>query len=275
MTSELYVRLILALAPAVVGLAWSLDEDWTKARARATSLCGILFALSVLWSPLKIWGALPWLGLTSIAAWRSGISFWGRKDFPTSSWAGLASGLYLPVGCVWALFDQARWQPLGFSGIIVLLTAVHFHYAGFALPRLTSLWLEAAKPMGAFRAAGWGVVLGVPLVAVGITASQLSLPHEVEVISVSLLAASAFTISLGQLHWTLADKTQGIDCRTLFSMGAISLSLGMVLAVIYGWRSVVSISWIDIPFMYSVHGTLNSLGFCLPTFLAWKRLLPD
>src|SRR5262249_39572395 len=46
----------------------------------------------------------------------------------------LAAMLFLPIGAIWAIISRGDWQPLGFPEVIVLLTAIHFHYAGFALP---------------------------------------------------------------------------------------------------------------------------------------------
>lgn len=270
MYSENYVRLILALAPFVVCLAFSLESELWKGRFRnAALLSATLFALSVFLSPFRIWAALPWLGFIS---WRAlgRLKAWVKKpNWETSHLAHLASLLYLPVGGIWALFDQLKFQPLGFSGIIVLLTGVHFHYAGFALPRLTGLWLAEARRGRGFQLAGWGVILGVPLVATGITTSQLDMPVWIETLSASLLAASAFTISLGQLVWALRYPMP-ILVRFLFGLGGVALAGGMVLATIYAWRHFYVVAWATIPAMYAIHGTMNSLGFCLPGFLAWK-----
>ena len=47
--------------------------------------------------------------------------------------------LYLAVGGTWTVIARAGLRPLGFPDLIVLLTAVHFHYAGFALLVLAGL----------------------------------------------------------------------------------------------------------------------------------------
>ena len=47
--------------------------------------------------------------------------------------------VYLAVGGGWTVLAWGGLRPLGFAAPIVLLTAVHFHYAGFALPLLTGL----------------------------------------------------------------------------------------------------------------------------------------
>jgi YndJ-like protein len=272
MYSETYVRFILALAPLVVCLAFSLEREWwTPMRARVSILTAILFGLSVFGYGFAVWGCLPWLLWTGYRAFTEGAGFARNPNWQTSELARLAAILYLPVGGVWALFDQLRFQPLGFSEIIVLLTGVHFHYAGFALPRLTGLWLEREKRGRVLQLAGWGVILGVPLVAIGITTSQMAMPFWIETLAVSILASAAFTVSLAQLNWSMRHPMP-FGPRCLFAVGGLALAVGMVLATIYGWRSVVSVSWATIPAMYAIHGTLNSLGFCLPGFVAWKWL---
>lgn len=272
MFSEDYVRLILALAPLVVCLAFSLEESWWLGRRRWVCLvAATLFGASVFGGTFAVWAALPWMFVIGLRAGREVLGFLKKPDWELSNLARIAALAYLPVGGVWALFDQAKFQPMGFSGIIVLLTGVHFHYAGFALPRLTGLWLERQTEGGIIRGAAWGVILGVPLVAVGITTSQMNMPVWIETVSVTLLALSAFTVSLGQLRWAIREPMPW-EARTLFVLGGVALAGGMVLATIYGWRHYFPVAWATIPSMYAVHGTLNSLGFCLPGFVAWKRL---
>ena len=270
MFSEFYVRVILATAPWVVCLAFSLETDyWSRRNGLFCCLAGLLFSASVVADPLRVWGALPWLVLTLVRAAQALARFVEERNFSSARWGWLASLLYLPVGAIWAIFDQLQFRPLEFSAIIVLLTGVHFHYAGFALPRLTSLWLEQAEPTRPILVTAWGIFLGVPLVAIGITTSQLSMPAAIEVVAVTILAVSAFTLSISQFHWALKTPLPPV-ARGLFLLGGLALAAGMVLATIYGWRSVYPIAWATIPAMYAFHGTLNSLGFCLPGFVAWK-----
>lgn len=218
---------------------------------------------------MAIWAALPWFCLISYRALTEGLLFLKNPNWVTPEMARLASLVYLPVGGVWALFDQAGFQPMGFSGIIVLLTGVHFHYAGFALPRLTGLWLEQDEEGPIRRVAAWGVILGVPLVAIGITTSQANMPAWIETTAVTILAFSAFTVSLAQFKWAWKTEMNGFS-RALFVLGGLALAAGMMLATIYGWRHFFPVAWATIPAMYAIHGTLNSLGFCLPGFIAWK-----
>ena len=47
--------------------------------------------------------------------------------------------IYLVVGGIASVMVGADLRPLGFSATIVLLTAAHFHYAGFVLPVIAAL----------------------------------------------------------------------------------------------------------------------------------------
>lgn len=260
-STELYVRAILAMAPLLVTAAWR-SEGYTSRWAWAS---GVLFGATVLLgTSLTPLGVVPWLLVTS---WRGVVEL--RRSILTPSLqlarlSRLAAALYLPVASLWALADLLAVQPLGFSAMIVLLTAVHFHYAGFVLPWLTSRLLELGTPTALGRASSVGVIIGVPLVAVGITSSQLELPWWIESTAASVLAFSAVGIAQGYLRWA---NLLGQPSKGLFRVGAVALALGMSLAVLYGWRYVLPLPWLSIPAMIAAHGTLNSWGFCLPCVL--------
>ena len=85
------------------------------------------------WPPGASVGALAWaLGvLTLHPGWPEAMLL-------------LAGLVYLAVGGVWTVIARAGLRPLGFPDLIVLLTAVHFHYAGFALPVLAGLVARAS-----------------------------------------------------------------------------------------------------------------------------------
>ena len=55
----------------------------------------------------------------------------------------------------------------------------------------------------------------------------------------------------------------GTYVRVLWSIAGVSLAVGMVLAILYGSRQYLTMSWLDIPHMRAIHGTANALGFAL------------
>ena len=190
-----------------------------------------------------------------------------NQENTVSFWCQRAAFAFLPIAPMWALVDRLDWQPLGFEPIIILMTVVHFHYAGFVLLLVTSFILRDAKSRLA-QLFGWGVTLGVPAVAIGITTTQFDFPAFIEIIAVTLTGTSAFGIAILHLQKGLKiglASTKGL----LFSLGGLALAAGMILALCYGWRTVFPLSFLSIPWMYAVHGTLNSLGFALPILVAW------
>jgi hypothetical protein len=210
--------------------------------------------------------ALPWLAVTGLVALFGLRRLWrgSRRLSELCLDAGL---IYLAIGGAWAVSDRLGFRPLGFDPVIVLLTAIHFHYAGFALPLVTGL---AARRLdgGTARLAGAGVIAGVPLVAVGITATQLKAGPWIECLAAWVLAAAG--VLSASLHLRLAlVPAEARRVRFLWAVAAVSLAGSMVLAAMYGSRFYAPLPWLDIPWMRAFHGTANALGFGLAGLLAW------
>src|SRR5246127_952716 len=51
----------------------------------------------------------------------------------------------LLLGACWLVVSRAGWRPMGFQEPIVLLTAVHFHYSGFATAIIAAATLHTAR----------------------------------------------------------------------------------------------------------------------------------
>jgi hypothetical protein len=177
--------------------------------------------------------------------------------------------VYASVGAVWLMADRFGLRPLGFDAAIVLLTAVHFHFAGLVVPVLGGL---AMVRFGTSRIAGLtglAVILGVPAVAVGISASQLGLDPRVEVVAVLLMVAGG--IGLAGLHLRLALRAgETAAARCFWGIAGFSLGAGMWLAALYGVRHFFHPwPWLDLPRMRAVHGSLNALGFGFCGVIGW------
>jgi hypothetical protein len=175
------------------------------------------------------------------------------------------------VGSAWAVLDRWGVRPLGFEPVIVLLTAIHFHYAGVVLPLITGLVARQIGGRGT-RIAAVGVLAGVPLVAVGITSSQLQLRVALEGTAAWVLGLSGMAIGCQQLRLALV-RAWPRPVRFLWTVAGISLIAGMVLAILYGSRHYLPIAGLDIPWMRAVHGTANALGFALVGLIGWTLAL--
>src|SRR4030095_7036112 len=59
--------------------------------------------------------------------------------------------LYLPVAGFWFVVYRLGIQPVGFGETIILLTVVHFHFAGFATPIIAGMTGRLLSPYPRFR----------------------------------------------------------------------------------------------------------------------------
>lgn len=181
-----------------------------------------------------------------------------------------AALIFSAVGGAWTLADRSGFRPLGFDPTVVALTAVHFHYAGFLLPLLAGL---AQREMWMSRLAARAVVgsvLGVPAVALGITATQRGWNPALEAGAGCGLALAGMAVAV--LHVRLAlDAKWPASARALLGVAGVSLFFGMVLAALYASRAFTTPApWLGIPQMHAIHGSVNAFGFALCSVLGWR-----
>jgi len=183
------------------------------------------------------------------------------------------SGLvYSVVGGFWFVTSRAGANPLGFDDVIVELTAVHFHYAGFALPILLGLTgrvLLSSDGSHLFSPAGYAVVAAPGLIALGITFSAL-----LEAASVALLAVGVAVIAVLGVIRVVPRLGRPANLLVLLSYVSVLgvVALGFSYAVTsYGVTHVAETDryLLDIPTMVVSHGVLASLGFALVGATGW------
>jgi hypothetical protein len=254
------VPLGLSLAARRAAFGW-LASPWI---VTACLVGGLAFTWGFICGPGPVAASLtlPWLGVTAalaVGAVRSAV-----RNRP-ASWADAGATValaFIPVGAAWAVVSRAGWRPFGFAEPIVLLTAAHFHYAGFVLPLAAG---RVADRIGgrAGAAALAGVALGMPAVATGITFGGA-------VEWVASWGMAAVTVLVGVLHLRLAVRNRSI----LLAVAGLSLLAGMALVVVYALGTYLGHAWLSIPQMVAWHGTINVFGFAMPALLGWRRLEP-
>jgi hypothetical protein len=215
--------------------------------------------------------AAPWFIVCSLAALNGGVRFFEhRAARSTPDLCINAALIFLGVGGFWTLIDRIGFRPLRFPDFIVTLTAVHFHFAGLLLPLVAGLTLRRFPQSRVARVAAIAVIIGVPGVAIGITATQLGYGSNLEVFTGALLSVSGALVAV--LHLRMALVSGGtLFARTLFVAAGVSLLFAMSLAGIYASRSLMlPLPWLDVPWMRALHGTANALGFGLCGLLAWR-----
>lgn len=261
-----HVEVLLVAAPLyLIPLCWQMDQqaNWLIWSAM---ISGGLFmmAFQMEKGPGAAGLIIPWLILVLGLAFKK-VKKFDRSNF--QNWIELSGYVFLPIGIFWTIIDRLGIQLLGYDPTIIILTAVHFHYAGFILPQVTA-WLLGKHASGFKRIVGLGIIAGIPLVALGISSTHFQWSGWVEVICVTVMTLAGAAV--GGLHINTAKQTKSIWVKLLFFIGGLSLMVGMCLAFCYGWRHVFVIETLTIPWMYAVHGTCNAIGFAVPILLAWK-----
>jgi hypothetical protein len=218
-------------------------------------------------------GALcsPWLATTAVLA-IAALARLCRRQGRDLATLGESAALAFPVvGAGWALCARAGIAPLDFSPAIVLLTAVHFHHAGFTLP-LSAALARRRTPSIASRLAVPAVVAGMPLTAIGITATQLGAPPDFELALVALTSCAGL-LAAAALALTAAEPTLPTTARRLAAVAAAALTLGMSLAFLYGCRQHLPFLADEprlLELMVLSHGILNGAVFGPCALLAFR-----
>ncbi len=246
-------------------------------RAGLPASCAALAGHLLPVGPLAFALALPWLSTTALVAF-AGLPLLHARGLPLEERAIGAAHVYLPVGAIWLAASRLGVPLLGFHEPIVVMTAAHFHFAGFAAPLVCGLLGRALPQKGVlYKITAILVVLGIPMVAAGIQGSRI-----VERASGSLLGFAmlllAGQLALGMGPRALATRSlQGAGAALLFVIAATALLGSMSLAVIFAntgsaGRGAEEVPLISIGTMVALHGTANALGFALPSLVAFTLL---
>lgn len=263
-----WVVMILLFAPLVcipLGLALLIDQEeqgrvsrlWlplTLAQPIGAVALVASFATPAGWFAALL--ALPWLLVTAIIAILGLVRLMkvGLRRLPDLSLA--VAMIFLVIGGGWTVLSRYGARPLDFSDIIVLLTGVHFHYAGFALPVLIGL-AGQSLPDRQSKGAVLGIISGVPLVAVGITVGRYA--PLIEAMTALWLTGTCLLVALIQAR--SAALSASILRRVLLYLSSFFILAGMALAGVYGVKSFLGKSWLEIDTMILWHGSINSFGF--------------
>lgn len=217
-------------------------------------------------------GALAglWFVVTAVIA-LLGLSRLSKPELRSAAEISISAGLvYLPVAGSWLTVSRLGTQLLGYGDTIILLTAVHFHFAAYAAPILTGLAGRKLAEKGninrAFKLVPLGIIAGTPLVAAGITLSPTLALIGTVMISVALVILSVLVVG-----WIL-PTIQSLPAWILLLVSSASTLPAMVLACAYAYSIVFHRLIIDIPQMAKTHGIANAFGFALCGLTAWALI---
>ena len=213
--------------------------------------------------------AAVWLALSAIVALLGLSRFTARGLYPLYESSIDAGLLYLPVAGGWLIVYRLGVQPFDYGETIILLTVVHFHFAGFAAPiiaGLTGKMLATTKHATGriYAFIVFAVVAAMPLVAAGITFSP-----SIGLLGTILLSAGLVLLAMLTLG-KVVPAISSLSARLLLSIAALSSCTAMVLACLYAYSLVAHILILRIPTMAMTHGLLNAFGFATCSLLAWS-----
>jgi hypothetical protein len=217
--------------------------------------------------------ASAWLILNSLIALFGLARLTSRRLYPLEELSIDAGLLYLPVAGLWLVIYRLGVQPLGYGEIIILLTAVHFHFAGFATPIIAGMSGRILggrnHPQRVFAILVVAIVAAMPLVAAGITFSPW-----LGFAGALLLTAGMVLLAVLTIGWVSPAITSA-TWRVLILIGAVSSCAAMVLACLYAYSLATKTLIITIPGMALTHGLLNAFGFVTCSLVAWSQIAPQ
>jgi hypothetical protein len=157
---------------------------------------------------------------------------------------------FLAVGAGFALVDRLGIET-GFSPVIVLLTATHFHFAGFGLLGIASL---LARSRSSLQAAVAGLIVGIPITAAGFVLH-----------SDPIGAVGALFVGLAGIGVGLALVVGGRPEATAWPsrLAGVALLVGMPMGIAWSLSLLLHLSFLDIDTMIRTHGALNGTAILL------------
>ncbi len=171
----------------------------------------------------------------------------------------------------WLVVHRLGIQLLGYGDTIILLTAVHFHFAAYAAPILAGLagrrLSQFAGVSRVFKLIPIGIIAGTPLVAAGISFSPALALVGTVMISIGLVLLAILVVG-----WIL-PSIESIPGRVLLLVSSVSCLPAMLLACAYAYSIVFQKLIIDIPQMAMTHGVANAFGFSLCGLIGWCLVL--
>ena len=212
-----------------------------------------------------------WLLVCALFGLRGLRRLWRYRAQSFSQFCFAVGEGYLIVGGTWLVASRLGLQPVGFQEPIVLLTAVHFHFAGFLSAVLAGLTYERlretrwSKPLGAALA---GVVTGPGLLGLAfLVGPKLKLAAAV------LIVVGQFGLATGMVRVALgAEKLAG---RILLFLSSGCVVAGMALAATWALGEYPLQPFVDLGRMERYHGALNAIGFGVCGLIGWMKAGTD
>jgi hypothetical protein len=271
----LFLLAPLAIAPlglALVAFDEGLPQVLLTAAIRLQPIGAVLAVVAFL-LPIGLPAAIPstaWLLVCVIAALGALAHLIQGRSLHAERLATAAAVGFMAFGAIWLVLSRGGVAPIGLSPIIVEMTAVHFHFTGFAATLMAALLLiRLREDGGVARRAAVGasllLVAGSPVLAMG-----WATPVHVLQVAGAILVATGVVVTSVVLFFRSASLVESTSARVLLRLSACAPLLPMVLAVEYSAGHVFGFPTLDIQGMALIHGDLNALGFSLLGLVGWS-----
>jgi len=288
------VRTVIALAllvliPLVVRLADTPRRNGTRSlwyysavvSQPVTALFGVV-SLTLQPGQTAVLVALPWAATTATIAGFGCWRLFGRGVWPIEELSVDAGLLYVVVGAVALLLDRSGIS-LMFEPTVILLTVVHFHYAGSVLPAAAGLagrYTPTGRLGRILRVTTGIIIIGPGIIGVGITASALGLPLAalIELAGVVFFTTAIAIFSVAVCVGVLPKLPSRLQQLSV-GVASLSITVSMGFAVLYGLARATGGTYAGIGaesfgLMVRYHGHLNAYGFAVPALVGWRLAIP-
>src|SRR4051812_17150069 len=163
------------------------------------------------------------------------------------------------VGATFLVIDRLG-VATPFPQPIVLLTATHFHFAGFGLLLVASLLgIERRR----VRPAVLGLIVGIPLTALGFVVGA----NAINALGALIVGTSGIVVAIALL--TAREPARRWRSR----VAGLALLVGMPLGIAWSLAILTGQPFIGLDGMIRTHGALNAVGVL--TAIAGAAQLPD
>jgi hypothetical protein len=212
--------------------------------------------------------ALVWLAFTLLAALHGLTRVFGASGRIEELCIAVGF-MYLAAGGGWLVLWRSGASIMDFGEHVPLLTAIHFHYAGFASPILVGFIGRELRAAGTrfwpvYVGASSLVIVGPALVALGIAGVRT-----IEAPAAAILAAGTAVVALVALAAVLR-RVCGPLARGLLAVSSAAAVVAMTLATLYAVGNPLGISAIGLEDMVRWHGSFNALGYVFCGLLGWN-----
>lgn len=206
--------------------------------------------------------ALIWWMYTVFIALYAILRLWETKIHRIEETSVLFGLIYLAGGGFWFFAYAAHLQIMQFGPLIILLTAVHFHYSAFLFPIFNGLLGRTIrKHRMLYSWITWVILLSPLLIALGITYSKT-----LDVIAVSIYMAAIYFHAF--LVFTAAFRTKTATFLIWVSSAVLMITIAFSMIYSFGvFRQEVTLT---INQMIWIHGFVNAFGVILPALIGWR-----